>query len=334
MKIMVFDVPATNGGALTILNQYYKKAIKDRDNEWYFVISTPNLKNTENVKVLKYPWVKKSWIHRFYFDKFMAKEIINKYEIDEILSLQNITIDKIDKKQTLYLHQPLPFVEKKYRLTEDLKLWSYQNIISKMIFKSVKNADSIIVQTNWMKEACVKKTNCSPRKIKVIQPDFEINIKNIYSNIKSDTVLFFYPASGLKYKNHKIIVEAAELLKEKNILNYKIVFTLKGNENDDVKNLYNKVNKLKLPIEFIGSISLDEVYNYYSKCILIFPSYIETFGLPLLEAKMHGCPILASDCEFSHEILEKYHKANFFNPFDKKEVANLIELTINNYKIQ
>lgn len=67
MKIMVFDVPAETGGALTILKQYHEAAIKDKENEWYFVISTPNLIESSNVRILRFPWVKKSWVHRMYF---------------------------------------------------------------------------------------------------------------------------------------------------------------------------------------------------------------------------------------------------------------------------
>ena len=52
MRIMVFDVPAEYGGALTILNQYYNTAIKDKENEWIFVVSTPKLKETDNIKIL------------------------------------------------------------------------------------------------------------------------------------------------------------------------------------------------------------------------------------------------------------------------------------------
>ena len=43
MKIMVFDVPAVSGGALSILNQYYNKACNDTNNEWIFVVSKPLL---------------------------------------------------------------------------------------------------------------------------------------------------------------------------------------------------------------------------------------------------------------------------------------------------
>lgn len=107
-----------------------------------------------------------------------------------------------------------------------------------------------------------------------------------------------------------------------------MVFTLKGNENSNVKKLYDEVQEKNLPIEFIGKISIDEVYEYYSKSILIFPSYIETFGLPLLEAKMHGSPILASDCAFSHEILDGHNKVKFFNPFRYEELASMVKSII------
>ena len=39
--IIIFNVAASSGGALTILNQYYNKALEDKDNNYIFVISTP-----------------------------------------------------------------------------------------------------------------------------------------------------------------------------------------------------------------------------------------------------------------------------------------------------
>jgi glycosyltransferase involved in cell wall biosynthesis len=325
MKIVVFDVPAESGGALTILKQYHERAISDKENTWIFVISTPNLNETENVKVLKFPWVKKSWFHRLYFDKFVAHKIVVKYNADEVLSLQNVIVKKVKVKQTLYLHQPLPFIEKKYSITENFKFWLYQNVINKIIFRSIRLADKVVVQTQWMKNACLQKVKVSPNKFDLIQPEIHMKIKSHYKQENTQRKLFFYPASELKYKNHQVIVEAVKKLKDKNIKNYDIIFTLKGNENRNVKTLYKIVEKYNLSIKFIGKISAKEVYEYYSKSILIFPSYIETFGLPMLEAKMHGSPILASDCAFSHEILDEYEDVKFFDPFNSDQLAKLIE---------
>lgn len=322
MKIMVFDVPAESGGALTILKLYYNKAIKDINNKWIFVVSVPILEETQNVKVIRFPWIKKSWFHRLYFDNFVAPQIAKNEKPDEILSLQNIIVDNVKIKQTLYLHQPLPFIDKKYVINENFKFWILQNVISRMIFKSIKKADKIIVQTNWMKNACLKKVNVSPEKFEILEPEINISVGKKYQQNCDN--LFFYPAGKLSYKNHEVIVKAAMELINNGVDNFKVIFTLNGNEADHIKYLYKLTKSELLPIDFIGSLSIEEVYEYYGKSVLVFPSYIETFGLPLLEARMHETPIIASDCAFSHEILDRYEKVNFFDPFNEKALADIM----------
>lgn len=313
MRIMVFDVPAESGGALTILKQYYDRAVEDKNNEWIFIISTPYLKETKNVKIIRYPWIKKSWMHRIFFDNFIAHKLVKKNNIDKILSLQNVIIPHIKVHQTVYVHNAIPFSAYKFRLNENKLLWIYQNIIGRSIFKSIKEANKVIVQTQWMKNKCIDKIGKNSDDIEVITPQIDIEIKNYFIEAKETLTTFFYPASAVEFKNHKIIVDACLELKKKNINNYNILFTLKGNENKSIEELYRCVKENKLPIEFIGYISKEKVMDFYSKSILLFPSYLETVGLPLIEAKLHNTYIIASDCEFSHEILDGYDKVYYFD---------------------
>lgn len=328
MKVAVFDVAAESRGALTILHQYYEKAKEDAEKSWLFVISIPNLIDTENVKVLKYPWVKKSWLHRIYFEIFISGRIVKEYNVDEVISLHNICIQNLKVKQTLYLHQSLPFIEKRYKISENIRLWIYQNIIGRMISKSVEKADKVIVQTKWIKEACLNRVKTDPGKFILEHPKIQIEIKKYYESINGECKLFFYPASGAEYKNHRIIIAASKKLMEQGIKNFKVIFTLKGDESRNISKLYQIVEEENLPVDFIGHISLEEVLDYYSKSILIFPSYVETFGLPLLEARMHNSPILASDCAFSHEILDKYERRSFFDPFNHIQLYELMKNTV------
>jgi glycosyltransferase involved in cell wall biosynthesis len=322
---MVFDVPAENGGALTILNQYYVDAVNDHKNEWVFVISTPTLLEHTNVKVLNFPWIKKSWIHRLFFDWFVAYKLVEKHKVDEVLSLQDVIIRKTKVKQVLYLHLLLPFIEKRYKITENFKFWVYQNIISVMIFDSVKKADVVIVQTKWIEDTVTKKVGVSDDKFIVQSPKINISVKLKYCLTNESVNVFFYPSSAFVYKNHDILIKACQSLKARGIENYRLILTLKGDENKSINSIRDTIIKDKLPIEFIGSIPIEKVYDYYSKSTLIFPSYLETFGLPLLEAKMHNTPILASNCEFSHEILDTYDNVSFFDPFNSKELSILME---------
>ena len=324
MKIMVFDVPAELGGSSTILKQYYQEAINSKEIEWIFILSTHILKEYENVRILRYPWIKKSWFHRLFFDEFIAHKLVKKHQIDEVLSLQNLVIPKIKVKQTLYLHQPLPFIEKKYSITENFKFWIYQNIISEKIFKSIREADKVIIQTSWIRDSAILKANVTKEKFILEQPKIDYGIDKMYSIDNHSEKQFFYPSSALVYKNHLVIVNTCKLLKNKGVTNYRVVFTLSGDENRNAKMLKKIVIEERLPIEFIGYIDRELVYDYYSRSTLIFPSYIETFGLPLLEARLHECPIIASNCSFSHEVLKDYSKATFFDPFSSEELASIM----------
>ncbi len=330
MNIMVFDVPAEHRGALSILNDFYDevKSHHDKNINWIFVVSKPTLPETENIKVLRFPWVKKSWAHRFLFDQFIAAKLIKKYKIDKVLSFQNLVIPKTNVPQILYVHQPLPFVSYKFSLRENKIYWIYQNVIGKKIIHSIQHANQVIVQTEWMKRACKEKSGVKHEKINVISPNIHINVKEFFKPTADSFSTFFYPAGASTYKNHKIIIDTCKHLKNENIRDFKVIFTLKGNENDHIVKLYKEVKDHHLPIDFVGSLSREEVFDLYTKSILLFPSYIETYGLPLLETRLHRGIVLASDSPFSNEILHKYENAYFFNPFNSDELLLLMKKII------
>lgn len=329
MNVMVFNVPAETVGALSILNEFYNevKLCKDMNINWIFVLSKPDLGETDKIKVLRFPWVKKSWWHRLYFDNIIAPSLVKKYNVKKILSFHNVIIPHTNIDQILYLHNSLPFIDYKFTFKENRRLWIYQHIIGRMMIKSIRKANKVIVQTEWMKQACLKKAEVSKDKIDVILPQVNNLIKKFFQPNKESLSTFFYPASEFTYKNHKLIVDACKKLNKGNN-NFKVIFTLKGDENDYISQIYKEVEENQLPIEFIGSISRIQVFDFYARTVLLFPSYIETFGLPLLEAKLHRTIILASDCSFSHEILDGYQNAYFFNPFDSNMLSELIKKVI------
>lgn len=331
MRIMVFDVPAVKGGALSILSSFYKDAknYKDKSIQWIFVVSKPDLEETENIKVIKYPWIKKSWFHRLFFDYFIAPKLVSKYKVDKIVSLQNITIPNVNVPQIVYIHQSLPFVEYKFSFIENRRFWVYQNIIGKNIERSIYKADKVIVQTEWMKKACLEKTNVDSKKIIVIPPQLGIKIENYFNPTKESFSTFFYPAAAAKYKNHAVIIEACKLLQKKAITNYKVIFTVSGYENDHICKIRKEAELLQLPIEFVGFLKREQVFKMYTKSILLYPSYIETYGLPLAEAKMHRGFIIVSDLPFAHEVLSEYPNVEFFDPFNEKALAKVLYNKLN-----
>ncbi|HMK97449.1 MAG TPA: glycosyltransferase family 1 protein [Acidimicrobiales bacterium] len=50
-------------------------------------------------------------------------------------------------------------------------------------------------------------------------------------------------------------------------------------------------------VVFVGGVPLEETVRFYHAAdVLVYPSFNETFGLPLLEAMACGCPVVTSDC--------------------------------------
>lgn len=325
MRIMVFDVPAESGGALSVLHEFYNEFKLDQENEYIFVLSLPELKEASNIKVLRFPWIKKSWGHRLYFDHIIAAKLIKEYDIDRVLSLQNVIISHTAVYQSVFVHNALPFSEYRFRLKEDKLLWVYQNIIGKNIIRSIKKADHVIVQTNWMKKKIIEGLMVNSNKIEVKQPKIDISVKEQFRKTKESLSTFFYPASGVVFKNHKVIVDACLKLKGEGISDYKIIFTLRGDENKHIAKLYNIVKENQLPIKFIGGLTREEVFDFYTKSTLIFPSFIETVGLPLLEAKMHETPIIVADCAYSREILNEWKRADYFQYSYPEQLTELLK---------
>ena len=321
-RIVVYDVAASASGALSVLNDFYAevRAYSDKSIKWTFVISTPQLEETENIKVVRVPWVKKNWLCRLFFDYFVAPRIVKRESPDKIFSLQNTLVPNTNVGQVLYLHQPLPFVEYKFALSESLLFWTYQNIIARFIYSSVKRADRVIVQTHWMKDACIEKTGIDSEKILVIPPVIDIVPKKLFAYENMDIPTFIYPATPLIYKNHKVIIEACKQLVQEGITNFRVIFTMTGTENKLARKLKAESEKYNLPIEFVGVLKRDELFEWYSKAILVFPSYIETFGMPLMEAKMHNSCILAQKEKFALEILRGYQHYRSFNKKNLKDI--------------
>jgi glycosyltransferase involved in cell wall biosynthesis len=93
--------------------------------------------------------------------------------------------------------------------------------------------------------------------------------------------------------------------------------------------LLNKFGHLSY-IDFAGLISHEKISEFYQQAdCLVFPSKLETWGLPISEAKQINLPILAANLEYAKETTGNYNKVLFFNSDDPDELANLLKNVIN-----
>ena len=350
MKKMVFinTTAATEGGALIILKQFLEGiATYSNKNIYYYIFcsldelvsyESKNIKIVNNIKG-------KKWLDRIKWDLWGLKKWSKKKDIraDLIISFQNTGIKYYnDVKQLIYLHQSIPFFQSikwNFFKKNERSLWFYKNIYKKIIKYSLKDNSYIVVQTEWMRNAVIKQFNWDFSKIFVIKPNLvKISIEEI-SNLEFKDKKFniFYPANNVIYKNHELIIRVLRYIKDqkKKIYdNLMIHFTIDdnlGNDRNDV--IINLIRDLKVNdhIKLEGKLSYETVLSFYKSCdLMLFPSYIESFPLPLIEAASFGIPILAADMDYAREVMVDYEGVKFLDYKDAKLWAKNIILLYNN----
>jgi len=323
MKILVTDVAAESGGALSVLKDYYERAKKNEDIEWYFVVSDQYIESTSNVHVIIDKMPKKSWIHRLVWEFVTLKKLIDDIKPDAVFSLQTITLLPGKFKLISHICQIIPFqdVKRFSYFKKDERIYAiYQNIMGLLIKHSINKSDAVICQSNTLKNAISSKMKGSNKKLYTIYPKIENNIQYREHNDVNRNV-FFYPVSALSYKNHECLIEATNELVDEGE-NIEVIFTINPNDNSYSRKLFDLCKGYENVYKFIGYQDRTKVFDQMSKSVLVYPSLIETFGLPLLEGKINGSIILAPDLDYANEVLGHCSEVYYFNPFDSKDLKS------------
>ena len=170
----------------------------------------------------------------------------------------------------------------------------------------------------------LKKAGVKAERIVLDTPNISMNNIGVWKDTKESRRKFFYPATAFTYKNHMTMLQALNYAVKNGLRDYELFLTIKADESVYTQSLEEYAEKNHLNVIFNGPVPRSEVFDRYANSVLLFPSYVESFGLPLLEARMTGAPIIAADCPFSREILEGYEKSFFFPEMDYEIMGQAI----------
>ena len=318
------------GGLFTILDNCLQKISEYSENKNLRIIALVHDKskfNYPNIDYLEFPKAKKSWFLRLYYEYSYFNRLSKKIKPDVWLSLHDVTPKVVAKKQFVYFHHPTLF----YKST--LKDWKFDykigvfSILYKYLFQiNIKKNNAVFVQQNWIKKEFENLFGL--KNVLVTIPENVPEKKRIEVILDTNKIHFFYPSFSRSFKNFELIGEAVLLLTNTIKSKIKIHLTLDKNDNKYSKYI---VEKYDLEcINYIGKISRTEVFGYYKKMdCLLFSSKLETWGLPISEAKGFDKPILAANLPYAKETVENYEKVSFFDIENPKELAQMITDFVN-----
>lgn len=139
----------------------------------------------------------------------------------------------------------------------------------------------------------------------------------------SDKYDFLYVASSEPHKNHKRLIEAWCLLAEDGVWPTLCLTVNEKTAPELCAWIIGMKNRYGLRINNVGSVARKDVLLLYNNaCAFIFPSTFESFGLPLIEAKQAGLPVLASELDFVRDILDPEES---FDPYSAVSIVRAVK---------
>jgi alpha-1,2-rhamnosyltransferase len=214
-------------------------------------------------------------------------------------------------------------------------------IFKKWFYDSLKYVDGYIAISNTVKkDLVIFLDNEFGNKIEKKEFDyFLLGSDFSYSNKDTDTIRETLPkifnnrptyiivSTVEPRKNHKYLLDAFEILWDRGLdINLCIIGRM-GWEIDMLTERINKISSDNNRLILFSDLNDKELlYAYKNAKMLLFPSIVEGFGLPIVESLTNGLPVLASDTPIHKEVGgDKIGYFDISNPNDLVEQITDIE---------
>jgi len=330
--IVISGINLTQGGPLSVFQDCLKAldGTFAREYKIYALVHKKELfSNCVNVEFIEFSNATKSYMFRLYYEYVYFKKLSKVLKPYFWLSIHDITPNVEASIRAVYCHNPSPFFKiTKKEIGLDLKFVFFSWFYTWLYRINIEKNNFVIVQQRWLREKFRAKYPIE--QCIVAYP--VISVGDVVKSMATDHLkyVFFYPTFPRVFKNIEIIAEAILNLEDQYRETFEVLLTINGSENRYAEWIYNKYSFIP-EIKFIGQKSREKVFELYALAdCLIFPSKLETWGLPISEFKLFGKPMLLADLEYAHETVADYRKKYFFKPNDSLKLARLMEACIDN----
>ncbi|WP_270088413.1 glycosyltransferase family 4 protein [Sphingobacterium sp. SYP-B4668] len=331
MKTIVVSAVNLNvGGTLTILRDCLQYLSLLARQEGYRVIAIVHKKELADYPYIEYienQWPKKRWINRLWFEYVSLKKVSRQIgDITLWLSLHDTTPNVFAKSQAVYCHNPFPFYKWSWReclLAPKIVMFS---LFSSWIYKKgIRKNKAVIVQQQWLRDEFFHRYGLSADRVILALPDVpQIDVSSIDSEKKrTKNFRFICASSANSHKNFECLCQATKILEQRALsIDFEVCLTISGDENNYARWLYRKWGRSVKALKFIGFQNRKSLFSYYkdSEC-LIFPSKVETWGLPISEFAVFDKPMLLSDTSYARETAAGSNRISFFDADNPIQLA-------------
>ena len=316
----------TEGGILSVLRRVVEAAERLLEPHWRIVVLVHrrDLIEARRSEVLEFPDVKASWFKRVWFEWRVSGRIAKEQSADVWFAAHDITPVVDVERQYVYCHSPSCFA----RLTLRAGYFDWVFVVHSLLYGlfyslNIRRNAEVFVQQAWIREQFLRRFGARSVTVSRPAPSSPVQTHAVLEAGKP-LLRWIYPTFPRHFKNVEVIGRALEILERTGGWQGEVAVTIGGDENRYARWLKKRFAGVSA-LKFIGRQSEGDMRALYAGAdALLFPSTLETWGLPITEAQACRLPMLVADLEYAHETVGNYDGATFFRPDDAEQLAGLL----------
>ena len=213
---------------------------------------------------------------------------------------------------------------KTYNSDKNWFVYHAKQLVGRVLFYVIGHtSEQIVAISEFTKREYVEHARISPFKVALTYEAADtLSTKPVKPEQVSEAEDFIlYVGQQSDYKNIRRLMQAHQILRAERP---ELKLVLVGSLNESAKRNKRWAEEKGLQgIVFTGFVSDDELAWLYQNCrSYVFPSLMEGFGLPGLEAMIHGAPVASSNATCLPEVYGD--AARYFDPTSVQDMASTI----------
>lgn len=215
---------------------------------------------------------------------------------------------------------------KTYNSDKNWLSYHFKQLVGRVVFRLViKKSKKIIVPTKYSEEEIIKRFRTPKKKFALTYLAADVSSGDTKPFEHPFDEFIMYVGQQSDYKNIKRLGDAHQKLLESHP-SLGLILVGRKNASALINEKYFEEKKYR-NILFTDFIEDDQRDWLYKNCAAyVFPSLMEGFGLPGLEAMGHGAPVVSSDQTCLPEVYAD--AAHYFDPYRVDDMAQKIDEVI------
>jgi glycosyltransferase involved in cell wall biosynthesis len=332
LRIAIDATNLSGGGGLTVGLRLWEVWARDYPVElflWYsrdVVREELDRRKLDSIDARPFMVGAPSWKRHFWGRRFKLGPLINKVKPD-VLIVNNSLVGRVTAPQVVHQHNLLYFETTpipKASLARELRV----RVERRESFRGVARADASVYVSEYIRQKALaavpnprgpQETVYNPISPAMFKALADRDLSKLLHPGKPNLISVTSP---MVWKNNPTLFEIlGHLRRRRPDIDWRL--TVLGIERENFLPIL-KQHGVEQSVDFVPWCPPDEIGRYYRDAFaLVFPSVLESFGIPPLEAMAFDCPSVVSNCSTMPEVVAD--AGLLATPGDGEQFAQMVE---------